>query len=144
MLPLLHAACLKLLVFFPIYVAQPRNLQKGWKKVMTDWAVRGSNSDRGKRFYPTLKIARGSGGPSTLLCNGYRGLFPRELSGRIKIANNWLPPTTIVRNEWSYKFILPKSFHDVKKDNFVFVSFLKWNSSASATWAVNRLGIKDK
>jgi hypothetical protein len=52
-------------------------------RIMTDWAAWGSNPGRGKRFFSIPKSPYRRRGPSTFIFNDYRGLFLRELSGRI-------------------------------------------------------------
>jgi len=81
--------------------------------VVTGWMIGGSRPGRGWEFFSSPPRPYRLWGLSSLLSNGYQGLFPCGVKRQGHEANHSLPSSAEVKNAWSYTFTPPIRLHGV-------------------------------
>jgi len=84
------------------------------------WEVRISDPSRDKKFFFSRKVLDLFWSPTSLLCSGYQGFFPRGKTAGAK-DNHSPRSTTEVKNGCSCTSSPPIRLHFADKENFTFV-----------------------
>ena len=88
------------------------------------------NPGRGKRFSLLQKHPDRLWGPSSLLCNGYRG-SSQGIKQPGREFDNSPPSSDEVKNEWSYTSAPIVWLHWMDRDSFAFTFYLQLSSDST-------------
>jgi hypothetical protein len=90
--------------------------RRQYSEITTGWKIRDLDFCRSKKFVSSLELPDCFWGPSSLLCNGYRGSFLGvKWPGRDVHSS---PSGAEVMNESIYTSVFPLCLHERIRDNF--------------------------